>query len=121
MNIEQWYAHVRGFIKSELTDKEKLANFGLGYVCEAGEGGDILKKHLFHGDSLDMVKLKKELGDAAWYWTAICIVTGIDPEEVLQANIDKLRARHKGTEFNGEAQRESKAKENEPEATTEAA
>jgi NTP pyrophosphatase (non-canonical NTP hydrolase) len=112
MKIDEWQSHVAGFANSKLTSNELLSNFALGLVCEAGEAGDVLKKHLFHGDPLDRKKLIKELGDVAWYWTALCQLLAIEPVEVLQENIDKLRARHQGTEFNGETQRASKAKEN---------
>jgi NTP pyrophosphatase (non-canonical NTP hydrolase) len=111
MTYQEWSNHVAGFANSELTSNELLSNFALGLVCEAGEAGDVIKKHLFHGDPLDRKKLIKELGDVAWYWTALCQLLAIEPVDVLQANIDKLRARHQGTSFDGEAQRQSKAVE----------
>ena len=111
MELNEWMDHVSGFANSKLTSNELLSNFALGLVCEAGEAGDVLKKHLFHGDPLDRTKLIKELGDVAWYWTALCQLLAIEPAQVLQANIDKLRARHQGTQFDGDAQRASKAKE----------
>ena len=111
MELNEWSNHVSGFANSNLTTTELLASFALGIVCESGEAGDVIKKHLFHGDSLDRKKLIKELGDVAWYWTALCQLLVIEPAEVLQTNMDKLRARHQGTSFNGEAQRASKASE----------
>ena len=41
-------------------NSNELANYALGMVCEAGEVGDILKKHIFHGHELDM--------EVAMYW-----------------------------------------------------
>lgn len=111
MNYQDWMNHVSGFANSKLTSNELLSNFALGLACEVGEAGDVIKKHLYHGDPLAKDKLIKELGDVAWYWTALCQQLDIDPADVLQKNVDKLRARHKGTAFDGYAQRASKAAE----------
>ena len=71
-----------------------LSNAGLGLAGEAGECVDIIKKHLYHGHPLDKEKLKKELGDVAWYIALICEVTDMSFEEVMRTNIDKLMARY---------------------------
>jgi NTP pyrophosphatase (non-canonical NTP hydrolase) len=89
-------------MNSKLTHREASANWALGLSGEAGEVSELVKKHLFHGQELDKCKLIKELGDVAWYWTAMCIQMGIDPDEVLQRNVDKLKARHGGTSVNWE-------------------
>ena len=36
-----------------------------------------------------------ELGDVLWYLNTLCICVGTSLDEVAQANIDKLTARHK--------------------------
>ena len=71
-----------------------LSNVGLGLTGEAGECADIIKKHLHHGHPLDKDKLKKELGDVAWYLALACEVNGFTLEEVLRENIDKLQKRY---------------------------
>jgi NTP pyrophosphatase (non-canonical NTP hydrolase) len=64
--------------------------FGLG-----GETGEILEKikKYIRDCQLDKEALKKELGDAAFYWSRICRYFGFDPSEVLQTNIEKLTSR----------------------------
>lgn len=73
---------------------KNLSNVGLGLTGEAGECADIIKKHLHHGHNLDKEDLVKEFGDVCWYIALGCEVLGVDFEEVLKKNIDKLKARY---------------------------
>lgn len=66
----------------------------LGLAGEAGEVADYLKKVFGHGHQLDLVKLKKELGDVMWYVSDICSKFGISLDEVATLNIEKLKARY---------------------------
>lgn len=72
----------------------ELVNYTLGLVCEAGEFGDIIKKHLYHGHDLDLEKVKSELGDIMWYIGNVCNVLDINLEEVADKNIEKLEKRY---------------------------
>ena len=71
-----------------------LANAGLGLSGEAGEATDIIKKHLFHGHELEKEHLAKELGDVMWYIALVATIIGCDLDEIMQMNIDKLKARY---------------------------
>lgn len=71
-----------------------LTNVGLGLAGEAGEAADLIKKHIHQGHELDKEKFMGELGDIAWYIALGCTVINTDLEEVLKANIDKLRRRY---------------------------
>jgi len=42
------------------------------------------------------VHLKKELSDVIWYWTNACRAIGVTPQEVIDANVEKLSARYPG-------------------------
>jgi NTP pyrophosphatase (non-canonical NTP hydrolase) len=68
--------------------------YALGVAGEAGEVADLLKKHLFHGHSLDRDKLVKELGDVLWYVAAIGFIYGIPMQEIADVNIEKLSKRY---------------------------
>lgn len=72
-------------------------NAASGIASEAGEINEILKKHYFHfhpwTDETE-VHLKKELGDLMWYVMLMCFAHVWNPAEILQMNIDKLRARY---------------------------
>ena len=74
--------------------------FGLG--SEGGEFQEIVKKILFQGKPLNddnIFHMKRELGDIAWYWVNACNALGIDPNEVLAENVEKLKARYPGGDF----------------------
>lgn len=75
-------------------EEQMLTNATLGLVGEAGEVAEMMKKAIFHRHLLDKDALTKELGDVLWYIAAICTLTGLDMEEVMAKNIEKLKARY---------------------------
>lgn len=72
----------------------QLINGVLGLTGEAGEVSDLVKKGIFHEKGIDLKHLKKELGDCAWYLAMICDACGFALDDVMQTNIDKLKARY---------------------------
>ena len=66
----------------------------LGLAGEAGELLDLIKKWIFHGKPLDEEHAKKELGDVMWYVAEISHSFGWSLDEVMEMNIDKLKARY---------------------------
>lgn len=91
--------------KLEGTDKLNLALLltgALGLSSETGEFTEIVKKMVFQGKPYteeNRYHMKRELGDIAWYWVNACRALGYDPNDVLQENIDKLKARYPGGHF----------------------
>ena len=81
-------------LNPELDKKDVLINSVMGLCGESGEAVDIVKKWLAHGHPLDKEKLIKELGDVAWYLAEAATALDVPLEEILQGNIDKLRARY---------------------------
>ena len=77
-----------------LSRKEVLINGVMGLCGEAGEAIDVVKKHLAQGHDLDRDRLIKELGDVAWYLAETATALDISLEEVLERNLEKLRARY---------------------------
>lgn len=75
-------------------NETELPNYALGLVCEAGEFGDMVKKHLYQGHKLDIDKCAEELGDVLWYLANICNVLDIDLAEVAKGNVEKLKKRY---------------------------
>lgn len=80
--------------KPVVEDLGGVLNGCLGLAGEAGETLDMIKKWIFHEKDLDRDHLKKELGDVMWYMAMICYSFGFDLDEILQMNIDKLKARY---------------------------
>lgn len=72
----------------------QLINGCLGLTGEAGEVSDLVKKGVFHEKGIDLEHLKKELGDCAWYLAMICDACEFTLDDVMQTNIDKLKARY---------------------------
>ena len=81
-------------LNPELDKRDVLINGVMGLCGEAGEAIDIVKKHLAQGHALDREALIKELGDVAWYLAETAYALDVPLDEVLERNIDKLRARY---------------------------
>ena len=81
-------------LNPKLSKQEILINGVMGLCGESGEAVDIVKKHLFHGHPLDREALKKELGDIAWYLAETAYALDIPLEDILNANIGKLKQRY---------------------------
>ena len=79
-----------------------LLTGSIGISSEGGEFSEIVKKCIFQGKPLDadtQFHIKRELGDIIWYWINSCRALGIDPNEVIEENVNKLKARYPGGEF----------------------
>ena len=94
MTINEYQKLAMTALNPALSGKDVLINGVMGLCGESGEAIDIVKKHLAQGHELDREKLIKELGDIAWYLAETATALDISLEEVLQRNIDKLRARY---------------------------
>ena len=79
-----------------------LLTGGIGMASEGGEFNEIIKKCIFQGKPLNdetVFHLKRELGDIMWYWINSCRALGLDPNEVVEENVNKLKSRYPGREF----------------------
>lgn len=94
---------------------KQLSLGGLGVAGEAGEVADLIKKVLHHEVPILHVKEKlvKEMGDVYWYLEYLGATLGVTTEQVLEANVAKLRARHP----NGWSPQSQQAKADEARAT----
>ena len=89
------YLHRQNVVRKEDTiDIGGVLNGCLGLSGESGETLDMIKKFVFHEKELDEEHLKKELGDVMWYVAMICESVGFDLDDVMQTNVDKLKARY---------------------------
>ena len=91
-------------LNPELSKREVLINSVMGLCGESGEAIDIVKKWMAHGHELDKAHLAKELGDIAWYLAEAATALDMDLEDILQANIEKLKKRYQDG-FSGERSR----------------
>jgi NTP pyrophosphatase (non-canonical NTP hydrolase) len=78
-------------------DKFRLMHCALGLVTEAGELADVVKKHLCYGKPLQseqVINIKEEMGDLLWYIANLCDLFDYQFEDLMEANIRKLRTRY---------------------------
>ena len=82
---------------------ERLTTAGVGLAAESGEFLEIVKKMVFQGKPWDEHNRKHliiELGDVMWYVMQACMALDVSLDEVVEGNVDKLKKRDPGGEFN---------------------
>ena len=81
---------------------QRLLTAAVGMSAEAGEFTEVVKKIVFQGKPVNednLFHLKRELGDIMWYVAQACIGLNITLDEIIEMNVDKLKARYPGGEF----------------------
>lgn len=79
-----------------------LLNSAAGLAAESGEFNEIPKKVFWQNKPLDsdtIFHMKRELGDIIWYWMNACRALNLNPTDVIEENMHKLRNRYPGGEF----------------------
>ena len=94
MTINEYQTLALTTLNPALARKDVLINGVMGLCGEAGEAIDIVKKHLAQGHPLDREKLIGELGDIAWYLAETATALDLALEDILAANIEKLKKRY---------------------------
>ena len=89
-----FFKQAKGGKPCENYDLGGILNGCLGLSGEAGEFNDMVKKWIFHEKPIDIDHAQKEVGDILWYIAMICHSFGWDMNQIMQINIDKLKARY---------------------------
>ena len=92
--IEDGFNPKNKLIETEEVDIGGVLNACLGLSGEVGEFNDMIKKWIFHEKELDIEHAKKEAGDICWYLAMLCESFCWDLDEIMQMNVDKLKARY---------------------------
>lgn len=74
----------------------------MGLCSESGELMEVVKKITFQGKPLTdetVFHMKRELGDIIWYWINTCRALDLDPNDVISENVEKLKSRYPGGQF----------------------
>ena len=82
---------------------ERLLTAGVGINAEGGEFLEIIKKMVFQGkpwNEDNREHLIIELGDVMWYVAQATMALNISFDEVIETNVNKLKKRYPGGEFN---------------------
>ncbi len=83
-------------------DMPRLLTASCGLGAEAGEFTEIVKKCMFQGKPMtdeNKYHMKRELGDVMWYVMQCLIALDTPIEEVIDMNVEKLKKRYPGGEF----------------------
>ena len=94
MTIHDYQKLAMTTLNPALSKKDVLINGVMGLCGESGEAIDIVKKWLAQGHELDKERLAKELGDICWYLAETATALGYDLEDIMAANIEKLKKRY---------------------------
>jgi len=84
-------------------DVPRLLTAALGLSAEAGEFTEVVKKIILQGKPYNednVFHMKRELGDICWYLAQACMALDTTFDEVIEMNVDKLKERYPGGEFN---------------------
>ena len=83
-------------------DIPRLLTAALGLSAEAGEFTEVVKKIILQGKPYNednIFHMKRELGDICWYLAQACMALDTTFDEVIEMNVDKLKERYPGGEF----------------------
>lgn len=94
MEVNEYQKLAMTTLNPTLNKRDILINSVMGLCGESGEAIDIVKKWMAQGHELDRERLAKELGDIAWYLAEAATALDLSLEEILQANIEKLKKRY---------------------------
>ena len=87
---------------SDDADIPRLLTAALGLTAEAGEFTEVVKKIILQGkpyNDENKFHMKRELGDICWYLAQACMALDTTFDEIIEMNVDKLKARYPGGEF----------------------
>ena len=80
----------------------QLMTAALGLTAESGEFTEVVKKIFLQGKPYteeNVFHMKRELGDICWYLAQACMALDTTFDEVIEMNVEKLKARYPGGEF----------------------
>ena len=87
---------------SEGLPVERLLTAAVGMSAESGEFIEVVKKMIFQGKPVNeenLFHLKRELGDVMWYVAQACMALDTSFDEIVEMNVEKLKKRYPGGEF----------------------
>ena len=90
------------YLKNKDFPSERLLTAAVGLCAESGEFTEVIKKIIFQGKEPteeNLFHLKREMGDIMWYFMQACMALDVSPEEIIEMNVEKLKSRYPGGEF----------------------
>ena len=90
------------YLKNKDFPTERLLTAAVGLCAESVEFTEVIKKIIFQGKEPieeNLFHLKREMGDIMWYFMQACMALDVSPEEIIEMNVEKLKSRYPGGEF----------------------
>ena len=91
------------YLDGEGSNIHRLLTAAVGISAEGGEFMEIVKKMVFQGkpwNDDNREHLIIELGDVMWYVMQACMALDVTLDEVIAGNVEKLKKRYPGGDFN---------------------
>ena len=101
-DVAQLFRRMTDLEVEQDADVPRLLTAALGLTAESGEFTEVVKKILLQGkpyNEENVFHMKRELGDICWYLAQACMALDTTFDEVIEMNVDKLKARYPGGEF----------------------
>ena len=101
-DIAQLFRRMTDLEVEQDADVPRLLTAALGLCAESGEFTEVIKKIVLQGkpyNKENVFHLKRELGDICWYLAQACMALDTTFDEIIEMNVDKLKARYPGGEF----------------------
>lgn len=92
--LEEYKKFVSARRNNNVTVSLEVINYTMGLVGESAEVSEIIKKWYFHRHNKNFEELKEELGDTFFYFMALLEMFGLELEDIINANMEKLSKRY---------------------------
>lgn len=93
MDFNEYQTLAARTINGKLQTSAKQFHALFGMASEVGEVHGLYQK-LHQGHGLNMLHVKKELGDILWFIAEFCTASGWKLEDIAKINIEKLKGRY---------------------------
>ena len=101
-DIAQLFRRMTDLEVDQDADVPRLLTAALGLTAEEGEFTEVVKKIILQGkpyNNENVFHMKRELGDICWYIAQACMALDTTFDEIIEMNVEKLKARYPGGEF----------------------
>ena len=101
-DLPQLLSRMTELDETDDADIPRLLTAALGLSAEAGEFTEVVKKIILQGKPYNednVFHMKRELGDICWYIAQACMALDTTFDEIIEMNVDKLKERYPGGEF----------------------
>ena len=102
LDLEALKTSLKNIDEKSPIESARLLTAALGLGSESGEFVEIVKKMFLQGkppSEDNIFHMKRELGDICWYLAQACMALDTTFDEIIEMNVDKLKARYPGGEF----------------------